>query len=124
MISFPNQNFKKVPFKPVNMNTFNKPFTPRQHFDASFEKPASIKKINTRARGVSKENHSFKVPDIMQMQAPNYLNQDLKNDNRIEMFEKANFNLVDMMKLQKVQARQKYDDKKQRLALGQQVSAM
>ena len=41
----------------------------------------------------------------MQMQAPNYLNQDLKNDNRIEMFEKANFNLVDMMKLQKVQAR-------------------
>ena len=28
MISFPNQNFKKVPFKPVNLNGFNKPFTP------------------------------------------------------------------------------------------------
>ena len=47
------------------------------------------------------------------------MNQDLKNDNRIEIFEKANFNLVDMMKLKKLQAKQKNDDKKQRLALGQ-----
>ena len=40
------------------------------------------------------------------------MNQDLKNDNRIEIFEKANFNLVDMMKLKKLQAKQKNDDKK------------
>jgi hypothetical protein len=34
------------------------------------------------------------------------------------MFEKANYNLVDMMKLKKVQVRQKYDEKKMQLALG------
>ena len=40
------------------------------------------------------------------------------------MFEKANYNLVDMMKLKKVQVRQKYDEKKMQLALGMQVSSM
>ena len=40
------------------------------------------------------------------------MNQDLKNDNRIEIFEKANFNLVDMMKLKKLQVKQENDDKK------------
>ena len=38
------------------------------------------------------------------MQAPD-MNQDLKNKSQIEIFEKANFNLVDMMKLKKVQAK-------------------
>ena len=66
MISFPNQNFKKVPFKPVNLNTFNKPFTPRQNF-SEFQKPASIKKVVTRARAVSKEN--FRMPEAKPIQA-------------------------------------------------------